>query len=494
MRLIALALGFALAAAPAAFAQSSTPTAADTAAAFDPAGWLADLEQVREEMASHYANLEWLAIEREVRPESLFATARQRLQDARSEADARSAFERLERGVGDGHFRIVWPRPAAAASDPSPSDAAAPSPCETLGFREQGQDSRALANRLPGYRPIEGASGFPAGLVEVDGRTVGVIRISQVSPQIHPAACAAALAMLRPAGEPCDEACSDRLWTMATDRATADFSDSLRALRAAGASTLLVDLAGNGGGSEWIEALARTVTPVRLRSAQLGFVRHPHWVEALAERENSLREAAVGQPPEDRARLERHAATYAAARAQAEQPCDPAPLFDGRVPDCEWLGSGDIYMTGPEAALDPAIIGKPWAADVFEPLAFAFEPGVWSGPLMVLVDAGTASAAEELAALLQDNRAAVIIGAPTLGAGCGFTRGGMDVVLRHSGATLRMPDCARYRADGSNEVSGIDPDVLVGFRSNDGPTRRAKRLAASLPAAIEQAERQATAR
>jgi hypothetical protein len=257
---------------------------------------------------------------------------------------------------------------------------------------------------------------------------------------------------------------------------------------------LLVDLAGNGGGSEWIEALARTLTPVRLRSAPIGFVRHPHWVEALAKREVSLREAAVGQSQEDRARLERHAATYAAARAQAEQPCDATPLFEGRASDCEWLGRGDIYMTGPEAALDPAIIGKPWAAEVFEPLAYEFEPGVWGGPLMVLVNAGTASAAEELAALLQDNRAAVIIGAPTLGAGCGYTRGGMDVVLRHSGATLRMPDCVRFRADGSNEVSGIDPDVLVGFRSNDGPTRRGKRLAASLPTAIELADRQAAAR
>ena len=492
MRLIALVLGVALAAAPAAFAQTSTPSA--QGAAFDPAGWISDLEQVRQEMASHYANLEWLAIEREVQPDSIFATARQRLENARSEAEARSAFERLERSVGDGHFRIVWPRAGAPAPEASPSEAVTPSPCETLGFSEPPADVRATANRLPGYRPLEGARGFPAGLVEVDGRTIGVIRIAQVSPQIHPAACTAALAALRPTGEPCDEECMDQLWTIATDRATADFSDSLRALKAAGASSLLVDLAGNGGGSEWVEALARTVTPVRLRSAPIGFVRHPHWVEALAERELSLREAAVGQPPEDRARLERHAATYAAARAQAEQPCDPAPLFEGRAPDCAWLGRGDIYMTGPEAALDPAIIGKPWAAEVFEPLAFVFEPGVWSGPLMVLVDSGTASAAEELAALLQDNGAAVIVGAPTLGAGCGFTRGGMDVVLRHSGATLRMPDCARYRADESNEVSGIDPDVLIGFRSNDGPRRRGQRLAAGLPAAIEQAERQAAAR
>ncbi|NJC41721.1 hypothetical protein GGQ87_001979 [Brevundimonas alba] len=455
---------------------------------------MADLEQVREEMASHYANLQWLATEREVQPDAIFAVGRQRLEGARSEAEARAVFEQLERSVGDRHVKIVWPRigvvmPAPVAS----ATAAAAPPCVTLGYGEPAPDSRATASGMPGYRALSGASGFSAGLIEVGDRTVGVVRIPQFTPQLHPAACAAALVELRPGGEPCDDACMDQLRTLAVDRVTEDFSDRLRALRTAGASTLLIDLAGNGGGTEWVEVLARTVTPVSLRSARLGFVRHPHWIEALADSEQRLREAAVGQPPEDRARLERYAAAYAAARVQAEQPCDPAELFAGRAPDCEWLGGGDIYMTGPEAAYDPEIVGKPWASDVFEPLSYAFEPGVWTGPLVVVVDNGTASAAEEFAALLQDNDAAIVVGAPTAGAGCGYTRGGLDVVLRHSGATLRLPDCARYRADGSNEVSGIDPDVLIGFRANDGPTRRGRRLAAGLQRAIEQAERQASA-
>ncbi|WP_332641335.1 S41 family peptidase [Brevundimonas sp.] len=494
MRLAALVLGCALALAPAAFAQSPA-TAAPDAAAFDPAGWIADLEQVRQEMASHYANLEWAVTEREAPLGPMFERGRQRLAGARSETEARAVFERLERYLGDGHVEFIWPRAGAPASEAAPTGAAAePSPCEALGFEDEGPDGAAVASRLPGYRPLEGDSGFAAGLVEVDDRTVGVIRISQFSPQVHPAACAAALAGLRPTGDPCDQACLDQLGILAADRVTADFSARLRALEAAGASTLLVDIAGNGGGSEWVEAVARTVTPVRLRSARLGFVRHPHWIKALADGERRMREAAAGQPPDDRARLERYAAAYAAARAQAERPCDPTPLFEGRTPDCDWLGRGDIYSTGPEAALDPAIIGKPWAADAFTPLAFAFEPGVWKGPLVVLVDSGTASASEEFAALLQDNRAAVILGGPTWGAGCGRTRGGLDATLRHSGATLRLPDCARFRADGSNEVSGIDPDVLIGFRENDGPARRVKRLAAALPAALDQAARQAAAR
>ena len=472
------------------------PAAAQTAsAAFDPAGWVADLEQVRREMSLRYANLEWAATEREAPLGPLFAVGRQRLEAARSEAEAREVFERLERYLGDRHVDFVWPRAGGAAAGVAGGEAAdARAPCERLGFEADSRDGGAVATRLPGYRPLDGDSGFPAGVVEVEGRTVGVIRIALFSPQAHPAACAAALAELKPAGEPCDEACLDRLRILAADRVTADFSDRLRALKGAGATILLVDIAGNGGGTEWVEAVVRTVTPVRLRSARVGFIRHPHWAEALAAGERSLREAAVGQPPEDRARLERYAAAYAAARAQAEQACDPAALFEGRTPDCDWLGGGDLYSTGPEASLDPAIIGKPWAAEVFTPLTFAFEPGVWDGPLVVLVDGGTGSASEQFTAVLQDNRAAVVLGAPTAGAGCGHTRGGLDTVLAHSGATLRLPDCARFRADGSNEVSGIDPDVLIGFRENDGPTRRVKRLAAALPAALQLAERQAASR
>lgn len=491
MRLAAVILGAALAVAPAAVAQTGpTPPPA-----FESAGWVADLEQVRQEMSTRYANLEWAVTEREAPLGPLFAVGRQRLEAARSEAEAREVLDRLERYLGDGHVDVVWPRPGGPAAPAAGSGQADDRPpCERLGFQADDRDGGAVARGLPGYRPLGGDSGFPAGVVDVEGRTVGVIRIALFSPQAHPAACAAALAELTPAGQPCDEACMKRLWRRSADRVTADFSDRLRALSAAGATTLLVDIAGNGGGTEWVEAVARTVTPVRLRSARIGFVRHPHWVEALAAGERRMREAAVGQPPGDRARLERYAAAYAAARTQAEQPCDPAPLFEGRAMDCEWLGSGDLYSTGPEATLDPAIVGKPWAAEVFTPLAFAFQPGVWDGPLVVLVDGATASASEQFAAVLQDNSAAVILGAPTRGAGCGHTRGGLDGVLQHSGATLRLPDCARFRADGSNEVSGIDPDILIGFRENDGPARRVTRLAAALPAAVDLAARQAAAR
>ncbi len=99
---------------------------------------------------------------------------------------------------------------------------------------------------------------------------------------------------------------------------------------------------------------------------------------------------------------------------------------------------------------------------------------------MVLADQGTWSSAEYFAAMLRDNNAATIIGEPTGGAGCGYTNGGIRNFLRNSNARLKIPDCVRLRADGTNEVAGITPDVLIPWRPNDNRYQRAKRMLETL--------------
>jgi C-terminal processing protease CtpA/Prc len=114
-----------------------------------------------------------------------------------------------------------------------------------------------------------------------------------------------------------------------------------------------------------------------------------------------------------------------------------------------------------------------------------YREGIWHGPLLVLVDQDTWSAAEEFAAVLQDNRAATIIGEPTGGAGCGHTDGAEPVILKNSGAGFSLPDCARLRADGSNEVRGVVPDIALPWGRHDGPRLRAMALLKALPSAME---------
>ena len=69
----------------------------------------------------------------------------------------------------------------------------------------------------------------------------------------------------------------------------------------------------------------------------------------------------------------------------------------------------------------------------------------------------------------------------SVGSGCGWTMPRQEIVLTHSGGRLLMPDCARVRSDGTNELDGIQPDVSIGFRRFDTPSQRARRLEAALP-------------
>lgn len=453
-----------------------------TAGAFAPQPWIDDLGEVKEALATKYANLEWAVFERELDLPGLFAETEERIEHATSEAEARAAFDRLARHLGDGHVRFDWPHGTAVAAS------AAPDQCSALGYDARMRATPVGANAV-GYQPLSTSESgeFPAGIMSVNGQRVGVLQIGVFSPQGFPALCQAALQELGvSAQKSCDDACSDRIESSGSSRLTLDLAAQLRALRSAGATSLVVDIAANGGGTEWAEAVARMLTPVRLQSERAGFVRGEHWAKAFADDEASLRRFAAHATGHDRAWLLNLADQVEVKRKSALTPCDSAPLWRGEHPACTWLGQA-FFGSGILAAADPAELrGKPWATLLFSPMEFPYEEGVWRGPLIVLVDRNTGSAASEFAAVLQDNHAAIVMG-EAAGGGCGHTNGGTPTKLANSGATLEVPDCARFRRDGSNEVMGIQPDVPVSFAAVDGPHRRGALFLAQLPQAIERA-------
>jgi hypothetical protein len=452
---------------------------AATSPSFDSKPWLDDLDQVREAIATKYANLEWVVIEREINLESLFTDAKSQLQSATSETDAQASFDRLARRLGDGHVRFRW------STDHSPK-AVLKADCGVLGY-DLGIRGKPVAAFMPGYVALADAPAkeFPAGIMELKGQKIGVIKIGIFTPDGMPELCAESLTALNiPPDSACDDKCKDRIDTWISDRMTRDLAAQLRAIENAKADVLLVDVANNGGGTEWAEAVARMVTAVRLKSERIGFVRGPHWKDHFTYTIDDLRVAAKSASKKDQEILNGLAEQALAYQREAATPCDSQPLWQGKRPSCNWLGVG-FYASGLIDSADPqALKNKPWAKDFFTPMQYPYEEGVWRGPLIVLVNGNTGSAAEEFAAVLQDNRAAIIMGAPTVGAGCGHTNGGTPTTLKNSGGILELPDCARIRADGSNEVMGIQPSVLVGLRTTDGPHRQGIRVAEKLTEAI----------
>ncbi|HTT98342.1 MAG TPA: S41 family peptidase [Rhizomicrobium sp.] len=441
---------------------------------FDPKPWLDDLTQMHTALMTRYANIEWLITDRGADLDEYFSRTQKRIAGAQDAGGARNAFDMLARRIGDGHIDIEWPQPSKPnAAGPSAHDACAEAGYDATKF------GSPLAALMPGYEAIRSVS-FPAGVIAVGEKRIGILKLGLFSAEGIPQLCHAALVALKIAPDaPCDDKCQERIAKEAEARMNDDFIATLETLNTAHIDALLIDLTGNGGGSEWAEAAARMVTSVRLKSERIAFVRGAQWSKEFADAEKDLRAAAKTASQKDRVLLLNLAALAKAKRAIAGTTCGK--------PDCV-LAEG-FYASGFLDAADPrSLEGKSWGPEVFTPMEHPYREGIWRGPLLVLVDGETWSAAEEFAAVLQDNHAATIIGEPTGGAGCGHTDGSEPVTLTNSGAKLSLPDCARLRADGTNEVRGIIPDIALRWGHHDGPMLRAQTLLKALPATLEKTQ------
>ena len=155
--------------------------------------------------------------------------------------------------------------------------------------------------------------------------------------------------------------------------------------------------------------------------------------ERLAAVESALADSSL--PEGTRALLAEARERLAAVLAELHAPGDRSVLWEGRQPDCRQTIESPSYTTGVFDLLPAgALAGYEDRAELYSPFGRDVPSGVWSGPLVVLADRGSASATEALVAMLKDNGAATVIGERTYGAGCGYTDGGLPLTLPNSEA------------------------------------------------------------
>jgi len=451
------------------------------AQSFSRADWSADLEQLKVVLATNYPNLEWHA-RRGVDLPGVAARAQAALDRAQSDGEAREIFERFVARLGDAHLSIEWD-----ANPPDPADDASLPDCVRFGFRDD-PDTRAIASRLESYHDVSpnGAT-IGAGFVNVEGRLVGVLRVASFVPSR--AQCEFFLRQ-RSAVKPATGTLApyeDAIGIGASRLYLSEIQERLRQIAARRPAALLVDVAGNGGGKQLAITLARMLGGDATRAPALAYVREPVRAQELAERAERLAGLMRKAPRVEVEYVSSVLGPLRAAARAARQSCDLSPLWRGAPASCTNLVSGPFFAGGfvshelPDAWLD-----RPWARELSSTAEYGPQPRAWTGPVIVLVDEGSASATELFAAMMQDAHGALVIGAPTIGAGCGWTMGQYESsrILSHSRARVMIPDCARLRADGTNEIDGIQPDILIGFRRADTPRQRGERLAKALPGAV----------
>lgn len=442
--------------------------------------WLADFHQLLQEMSSHYANLEWAVTDRHMNLPALRAETEKSILEAKGVDQERRIFQKFLDSFGDGHVSVSW----SANDNPEPAVSSAPAPlCERLGYvshLKAGVDF----SLLPGFQPSQGTDAvlFPGGILTLPGLPVlGVIRIGLFSEHAFPQACEEAVKQIQ-LSDAERESCTPQLkCEHRVENATANvllraLERRIDALQKAGAKRIVVDITENGGGSNWVEPVVRTLSPIPLQDRPVSFIKHPHWTQELEERLKDLQED-LQKKDVPKEMLTAAARTLQESIALSKESCDRSSVWTTGTFNCTLLVSGKFYFSGmlPYARAG-SYTGMNSRSILFHSLAYDYREGVNSLPLLVLVNAHTWSSAEYFASILQDNKAAKILGQLTGGAGCGFTNGGIPTELKNSGARVKLPDCVRWSVDGVNENEGVTPDVWVPWANRDSPYQQARKL------------------
>jgi hypothetical protein len=383
-------------------------------ATYDARAWQADYGRLKQDMAQGYANLDWIAAHRQLDLAALDRHTTAALEGAHSRVRAFLALRRFIRAFRDPHLRLVTGQrstdephvPVAVASSsagslPASADVADTDPpagedCAAAGYEEGDHAFHFPFDQVRGWQAV-GAGDFPTGLIG----DLGVLRIAQFGEDRYAAVCRQ---VFRPG-------IGMRALQLAVrEVAQRRLVEAIRALQARGARRLLVDVSGNGGGTEWVTEVVALLSDRLLSRAE------PRLVASA---------------------------------------CDRSSVWSGAPAPCAVLAP-----EGERATLQGT--------------------GVWTGPVLILADRRTGSASEDFVAWLQQNRVARVLGETTVGAGCGYVNGGARTHLRASPFDVRMPNCARFLDDGTNEIEGIAPDIALPMTA-DAAVRAGALLAAVSP-------------
>lgn len=231
------------------------------AATYDARAWQADFRQLKRDMAQGYANLDWIVAERKLDLVALDRDTTAAIDNAHSRVRAFLAIRRFVRAFDDPHLRLKWgERPADAnavtiagassgqadAVDVNEDDPAAGDDCAAAGYEEGEHGFVFPFAKLAGWTPVQDGD-FPTAMLG----DIGVLRIAQFGEDQYAAACARAF---KPGIG--SRALQLQVRTLQQRKLVA----ALRDLRARGATRLLLDITGNGGGTEWVSDVTALMT------------------------------------------------------------------------------------------------------------------------------------------------------------------------------------------------------------------------------------------
>jgi hypothetical protein len=442
------------------------------AGAFSRDDWLADYSYLKLQLERDYSHLVWFGSPKGgVDLPALDRATRTALERASSNTEASAAITAFVAAFHDGHLAPTLPpkssSPSASAEPPIVERAVdARTACAAFGYVPLTRVAYSLPfESLVGFELVSDGftDPFRTGAIAQEGRRIGLVRIPRFRPAEFPAVCERAWASLRARGiEPTRGAVLeviDAEWLRA-------LAERLTQVQTRNITALLIDVGGNGGGNDLGDWAVRLFARVPVRSAPLllsaSRAAIPYFDEQLGELERALNTNAT-LPEATRAALVRAIAEFNQRKQQATgASCDMSWVWReqrawGTSSCSRLIVSG--FASGALDYAEPSAIDSRAVRAVYWPAIADSLRGAWTGPTYVLTDANTGSAAEMFTALIRDRGIAKTVGTRTFGLGCGFMAHNDPIVLPHSGRAFNVPNCVRLRGDGTDEVSGVAPDL-----------------------------------
>jgi hypothetical protein len=473
---------------------------------FDAAAWREDLAWLEHELEHRYPSLGWDAAGRgDVDLVASHRTVEAELAAAHDDETARRAVEAFVASFHDGHLRPLRPAPragheASKASAPAPSPAPrtpAVSAPRAVGERELEACAELAVESA--YRPglsfppaslpgVVAASAsadvFPSVIVAAPGGLrIGLVRIASFTQLQYPELCRRAVAELTAQHK---EATAREVRAAMKDDWSQALAETLTRLKAARLDALVVDIAHNYGGNDFGDWAVRMFTAAPVRSARLLMIASTGAGTYVDEELDDLRHGLRllhDDHPELTAKFRESLGAFEMRRTRlADMPaCGDAswvwrehrPWTAGlcdRLVDMGYASGSFDYLP----PVDPALADI--AGDVYWPAVVDRYRGSWTGPVYVFTDSQVYSAAEMFAASMRDNRVARVVGQRTGRAGCGSMARSEPIELPRSGLRFNVPNCVRLRADGTDEIAGIEPDIVFSASPGESDASAAARL------------------
>lgn len=451
---------------------------------FDRKAWQEDYAFLKNALEQSYANLAWFGSPQGgVDIPDLDRRTQLALNQSGSDDDARSAILAFVKAFHDGHFSRVAPSSTGSSvgntATPALGNGDANTDCASIGYAP----SAGVSFSLP-FEDLEGfalkSEGMPptfrAGVfASKQGSRIGVIRIQHFSTRDFPAVCVEVWNSIKRSGKSVE---IGPLRQGIENQWFEDLAAQLRGFQTEHVSAVIVDVGNNSGGGDEGDWTARLFTDRAVHSARLLMAAAPSASAYFDEQLHDLKKAMDEYPnanPDLLATSRSAISDFERRKAGiAGRICNMSWVWRERRP---WNPSGcsrliEAGFASGEANYMPAgtATDRGLASSVYWPALVDPYRGAWSGPVYLLINGRTYSAAEMFAAVMRDNGIARLVGSTTGGDGCGFMHNDSPTELPHSGLRFRVPDCVRLRVDGADEVAGIQPDLPVS--QSEGEDRR----------------------